>query len=175
MPADSKTLIEKIEALPAERIAEIEDFVDFIHFARAGTGIDPSCRGRERADFRRHLEQSRRRRLRCPLIFGDVVLVPFPFTSQRASKKRPAVVVSNRTYSTNRPDLIVMAVTSQLRPNPGLDDAWIDHWQAAGLLKPSVVKPVFATLEQRLVLRRLGALDDADQAALSKAVSEIIG
>jgi hypothetical protein len=30
MPADSKTLIEKIEALPAERIAEIEDFVDFI-------------------------------------------------------------------------------------------------------------------------------------------------
>jgi hypothetical protein len=31
MPADSKSLIEKIEALPAERIAEIEDFVDFIH------------------------------------------------------------------------------------------------------------------------------------------------
>ncbi len=30
MPAVSKTLIEKIAALPAERIAEIEDFVDFI-------------------------------------------------------------------------------------------------------------------------------------------------
>jgi hypothetical protein len=30
MPAVSKTLIEKIEALPADRIAEIEDFVDFI-------------------------------------------------------------------------------------------------------------------------------------------------
>src|SRR5438876_2475658 len=30
VPANSKTLIEKIEALPAERIAEIEDFVDFI-------------------------------------------------------------------------------------------------------------------------------------------------
>jgi hypothetical protein len=34
---------------------------------------------------------------------------------------------------------------------------------------------VFATLEQRLVLRRLGALDDADRAALRKAISEIIG
>jgi mRNA interferase MazF len=110
-----------------------------------------------------------------PFEFGDVVLVPFPFTSQRASKKRPAVVVSNRAYSTARPDLIVMAITSQLRPNPGLGDAWIGHWQAAGLLKPSVVKPVFATLEQRLVLRRLGALDDADRAALRKAISEIIG
>ena len=101
--------------------------------------------------------------------------MPFPFTSQRASKKRPAVVASNRAYSTARPDLIVMAVTSQLRPNPGLGDAWISHWQEAGLLKPSVVKPVFATLEQRLVLRRLGALDDDDLAVLRKAISEIIG
>jgi hypothetical protein len=30
MPADTKALIRKIEALPDERIAEIEDFVDFI-------------------------------------------------------------------------------------------------------------------------------------------------
>jgi len=100
---------------------------------------------------------------------------PFPFTSQRASKKRPAIVVSNRAYGTARPDVIVMAITSQLRPSPGVDDVWISHWQAAGLLKPSVVKPVFATLEQRLVLRRLGALDDDDQAVLRKAISEIIG
>ena len=108
-----------------------------------------------------------------PFEFGDVVLVPFPFTSQRASKKRPAIVVSNRVYSTARPDLIVMAVTSQLRPDPRSGDVLIRDWQAAGLLKPSVVKPVFATLEQRLVLRRLGALDD--DAALRKAISEVIG
>jgi hypothetical protein len=30
MPANTQALIEKIQALPAERIAEIEDFVDFI-------------------------------------------------------------------------------------------------------------------------------------------------
>jgi hypothetical protein len=30
MPSDTKTLIDKITALPPERIAEIEDFVDFI-------------------------------------------------------------------------------------------------------------------------------------------------
>ena len=30
MPARTQTLIEKIQALPAERIAEVEDFVDFI-------------------------------------------------------------------------------------------------------------------------------------------------
>ncbi len=32
MAADTKTLIEKIAALPDERIAEIEDFVDFIRW-----------------------------------------------------------------------------------------------------------------------------------------------
>jgi hypothetical protein len=30
MASDTRALIRKIEALPAERIAEIEDFVDFI-------------------------------------------------------------------------------------------------------------------------------------------------
>jgi mRNA interferase MazF len=58
-----------------------------------------------------------------PFEFGDVVLVPFPFTGQRASKKRPAVVVSNHAYSTARLDLIVVAMTSQLQPNPGMGDA----------------------------------------------------
>ena len=30
MPANRQALIEKIQALPAERIGEVEDFVDFI-------------------------------------------------------------------------------------------------------------------------------------------------
>ena len=30
MPSDKQVLIDKIQALPAERIAEVEDFVDFL-------------------------------------------------------------------------------------------------------------------------------------------------
>lgn len=30
MPSDKQMLIDKIQALPAERIAEVEDFVDFL-------------------------------------------------------------------------------------------------------------------------------------------------
>ena len=44
--------------------------------------------------------------------FGDVVLVPFPFTDQSTTKKRPAIVVSSQTYNSERPDVIIMAVTS---------------------------------------------------------------
>ena len=110
-----------------------------------------------------------------PFEFGDVVLVPFPFTSQTASKKRPAVVVSNRAYNEARPDLIVMAITSQLRPTQRRGETWVGRWQGAGLLKPSAIKPVFATLEQRLVLRQLGTLGPEDQEALKKAIAEIVG
>jgi mRNA interferase MazF len=110
-----------------------------------------------------------------PFDFGEIVLVPFPFTNQAASKRRPAVVVSNRTYSTTRPDVVVMAVTSQLRADPNLIETPVMEWQLAGLLKPSTIKPVFATIEQGLVLRRLGTLNGSDQAALRAGISRILG
>lgn len=45
--------------------------------------------------------------------FGDVVLVPFAFTDQTASKKRPAVVVSTDAYHQRRPDVIVRGSTDR--------------------------------------------------------------
>lgn len=68
-----------------------------------------------------------------------------------------------------------MAITSQLRPSPGPGEVWVGQWQAAGLIKPSAVKPVFATLEQGLVIRQLGRLSAADQTALRKAIAETLG
>jgi mRNA interferase MazF len=110
-----------------------------------------------------------------PYEFGDVVLVPFPFTSQIASKKRPAVVVSSQAYNTGRLDVVVMAITSQLRASATSDEVWVQNWKTAGLLKPSVIKPVFATIEQSLVIRRLGALDSTDKHALRNAINRILG
>ena len=44
--------------------------------------------------------------------FGEVVLVPFPFTNQSTQKQRPAAVISSRAYNATRLDLILIAVTS---------------------------------------------------------------
>ncbi len=104
-----------------------------------------------------------------------MVLVPLPFSDQSASKRRPAVIVSNHAYNEGRRDVVVMAVTGQLRPTPGLGEVWLNHWAEAGLLKPSVVKPVFATIEQRLIIRSLGALHASDRVALRQAIAETIG
>ncbi|HCK83009.1 MAG TPA: type II toxin-antitoxin system PemK/MazF family toxin [Hyphomonadaceae bacterium] len=110
-----------------------------------------------------------------PYEFGEVVLVPFPFTNQSAAKQRPAVVASSRRYGFELPDVVLMAITSQLRPTPAFGEVWLSGWQSAGLLKPSAIKPIFATFEQRLVIRRLGALSDSDRKRLADAIGLILG
>jgi mRNA interferase MazF len=106
---------------------------------------------------------------------GDIVLVPFPFTDQTGTKKRPAVVVSSAAYHRERVDLVVMAVTSHVRPKLGYGEVALASWRKAGLLKASVVKPVLTTIERRLVLRRLGRLGEEDRAALRAALRGLLG
>ena len=107
--------------------------------------------------------------------FGDLVLVPFPFTDQSATKKRPAAVISSADYHRHRPDLIILAVTSQLRPTAAFGETAITKWKEAGLLKPSVMKPVVATVERGLVLRNLGQLRDQDREKLRRILRVVVG
>jgi len=99
--------------------------------------------------------------------FGDVVLVPFPFTDQSGAKKRPAVVVSSAAYNGARRDLVLMAVTSQVRATTSVGEVFVTEWKRAGLLKPSVIKPVLTTVAKGLILRTLGQLEAADQSTFA--------
>jgi mRNA interferase MazF len=107
--------------------------------------------------------------------FGDVVLVPFPFTDQSTTKKRPAVVISSDDYHQERLDLIVIAVTSQPNPATAFGEMTIANWQAAGLLKPSIIKPVLTTIDKGLVIRKLGQLQELDLQALQSLLQTILG
>jgi mRNA interferase MazF len=44
------------------------------------------------------------------------------------------VVIRSQAYNDERPDLIVMAVTSQIKPSAILGEVIVQDWQAAGLL-----------------------------------------
>jgi len=106
--------------------------------------------------------------------FGDVILVPFPFTDQSSIKQRPAVVISNDAYHLAYIDIIVMAITSQPRAN-NIGEVFITKWKEANLLKPSVIKPVFTTLEKSLVIAKLGQLDNIDKQELRKTLHSVFG
>jgi mRNA interferase MazF len=51
----------------------------------------------------------------------------------------------------------------------------VGDWQAAGLIKQSVLKPVFTTIEQHLVIRTMGRLNATDAKALREVIGDVIG
>ncbi len=107
--------------------------------------------------------------------FGDVILVPFPFTDQTTTKKRPSVVVSSNDYQRQRSDLILIAVTSQANPATSFAEMTITEWKAAGLLKPSIIKPVLTTIDKMLIIKKLGELQEVDIQALDNLLQVILG
>ena len=103
---------------------------------------------------------------------GNVLLVPYPFTDQSGSKQRPSVVVSGDGYNRTHPDVILAPITSQIRHTT--DEVSLVNWQAAGLLKPSVVKPILSSFDVRLVRRKLGALSASDLAQVRALFVQVL-
>lgn len=106
---------------------------------------------------------------------GEVVLVAFPFTNLKATKKRPAVVISSYAYQQERPDIIVMAITSQIRTPLTVGEYLLQDWQAANLPKASLLKPLIATLDQQQIIRTIGQLSVRDLNGLHQSLQSIIG
>jgi len=107
--------------------------------------------------------------------FGDVLVVEFPFTDGSRLKRRPAVVVSSAVYNDDMPDVILLAITSQIGPSGEKLEAVLAHWEAAGLAKPSALKPVVFTLEKGLIRQRVGVLGSEDVLQLRGLLSRILG
>ena len=105
---------------------------------------------------------------------GDVVLVPFPFSNQTITKKRPSVIVSSNVYNNTSSDIVIMAITGKTDKTFTIGECLIEDWQSAGLLKPSSIKPAISTIEQRLVLRKLGKLSPKDLILMENAIKEFL-
>jgi mRNA interferase MazF len=84
-------------------------------------------------------------------------------------------VISSEAYHRARPDILIMAITSQTRPRSAAGEAAIASWQEAGLIKPSVLKPLLATVERGLIRRKLGRLEPGDVGALREVLRTILG
>ncbi len=95
----------------------------------------------------------------------DVVVVPFPFSEKAGSKRRPAVVLSTREFNNAGHTILAMITTKGHHPWPG--DSEISDLEEAGLPLPCIVRPKVFTLDNRLLLRRLGHLSPRDSKAVS--------
>ena len=89
---------------------------------------------------------------------GDVILVNIAFSGAVGYKRRPAVVMSAKHFNRAGIKLIVGAITSNVSPTFRPGDVLLSDWRAAGLVKPSAVRGVLATVDKSDVVRKLGAL-----------------
>ena len=89
--------------------------------------------------------------------FGDVVVVPFPYSDRHAEKRRPALVVSNERVAKSGYIWLVMITSARGRTTA--DDLPIDKLAATGLTSPSVVRPAkIVCLEPARVVRISGRI-----------------
>lgn len=44
--------------------------------------------------------------------WGDIVLIPVPFTDLSSRKRRPVIVISNDDYNRRTRDVVIVAMTS---------------------------------------------------------------
>jgi mRNA interferase MazF len=91
----------------------------------------------------------------------DIVLVDFGFSEETGVKKRPVLIISGEDYHHSRHEVIVMAVTSNIKRTL-VGDTKIDEWAAAGLLYPSLVAGIIRTIKYTMVIRKLGSLAQGD-------------
>jgi mRNA interferase MazF len=109
-----------------------------------------------------------------PYSRGDVILVPFPFSDQSTTEKRPAVIISSDKYNSLSSDVIIMAITSRIDNLSSVGEATIRDWQDAGLIKPSAIKAAISTIEQKLILKKLGHLSENDLESLNNTLKTLL-
>ena len=101
----------------------------------------------------------------------DVILVRYPFSDASSAKVRPAIVVSAPHPSR---DLFVIPLTS--RTSGLLSGEFIlTDWASAGLNVPSAVKRGIFTIEEQLVIKRIGSLAVADRGQLDRSLRAWLG
>ncbi len=103
---------------------------------------------------------------------GDVVVVPFPFTDKQAVKRRPAVVLSSSGKFSSGHSVLAMITSATNSPWPL--DVPIADGPKAGLQAASVVRMKLFTLDERLILRRIGTLASGDRNQLAESMAQLM-
>jgi len=92
----------------------------------------------------------------------DVVVVPFPFVERAGARKRPALVLSDRSFNDAGNTVLAMITTGAHRPWPG--DTELTDLRAAGLRVSCLVRLKLFTLDNRLLAKKIGQLGEDDRA-----------
>ncbi len=104
----------------------------------------------------------------------DVVVVPFPFTDQKTSKVRPAVIISTDVLRQRNGKYIVAMITSASNAAQ-YGDVVISNLNTSGLPVASVVRASkVALIEDDDIHKRVGTLPDIDRQRVAEQLREYL-
>jgi mRNA interferase MazF len=103
----------------------------------------------------------------------DVVTVPFPFTDKTAAKKRPALVLSKSEHQCKTGHLILLMITSA-NNSSWHSDIQVTDLNAVGLKNTSVIRFKIFSLDERLIIKKIGNLSDLDKQKVKEKLLETI-
>lgn len=98
----------------------------------------------------------------------DVVVVPFPFSDSPQVKQRKAFVLTRSDFQRGSKTL-VMAMLTSAHASAWPGDVPIADLEPAGLRKSCVARLKLFTLDEALLLERVGTLSARDQTAIRAA------
>ena len=102
---------------------------------------------------------------------NDVVLVRYPFSDLSNFKVRPAIVVNARHISQ---DIFIVPLTS--KTSSLLSGEFVlTEWKVAGLNVTSAVKRGIYTVEQKLIIKAIGQLQQVDVQKLEDSLKNWLG
>jgi len=100
---------------------------------------------------------------------GEILLIPVPFSDLSSVKRRPVLVISNETHNSTNSDMIVAAISSNLKQT-GIVIETPDLLEGE-LPKTSLIRPEkIYTLEQHIVIKQIGMVSEN---VLRNVISEI--
>jgi mRNA interferase MazF len=104
----------------------------------------------------------------------DVVVVPFPFTDRTTTKRRPALVLSDADKFNKQLGQSVLAMITSASNSDWSLDVNIQDLDTAGLPSASVVRMKLFTLDDKLVVRKAGALAKQDRSTVSATLHQLL-
>lgn len=88
---------------------------------------------------------------------GDILLIPIPYTDLTTTKQRPVLVLSNNIYNQNTDDILVAAITSQLKDIDYSVVINTEDLSEGELRKTSAIRAdKLYTLSKQIVKRKFG-------------------
>jgi mRNA interferase MazF len=101
----------------------------------------------------------------------SVIVVPFPFTDNYKTKKRPALVLSHSNHQKQTHHVTLMMITSA-KNSSWPSDYLISHLGGTGLTAKSIIRQKIFTIDLDLVIKEIGKLSKADKKEIIEQINK---